>query len=386
MNNKVGTEVSEDSKSEKTPTASPSISVLAAITASLERDKETKGHPFKYQVGNTWNLKNNVSTEFVEQIQKKFRRKNKFHSYFSGLPSNKTPDGLKKLISGDIALDDLAVELIKILTITANESESRNLVGGNIVFMHYKTFGDYEDHGRLMIVMVDKKGAFEFEEGTLQPRRLQPIDTDALRQAAMFDLTLFLEIHPKKEGSAYLHFIDGKSKAEFFKTALGCDIKVTNQQSVNNVFEAIKKFSNENKLGPAFLKKVTEKVYEHIEKNLGKQVSLVEIQQVIDKGLPAGHKLTATFAKYANENGFQINSVFEATRQALEKSISIKITDFNSNYSVSVKAASIGYAGSNKPVQVDDELTYLKIPLSEADREKIKASIGDHESSDEDSN
>lgn len=383
MNKNVDSESSDVSETESTLTASPSISVIAAITASLERDKETKGQPFKYEVGNTWNLKNNASTEFVEQIQKKFRRKNKFHSYFSGLPSNKTPEGLKKLISGEIKLDELATELIKILTRTANESESRNLVGGNIVFMHYKTFGDEEDHGRLMIVMVDKKGAFEFEEETLQPRKLQPIDTEALRQAAMFDLTLFSEVHPKKEGAAYLHFIDGRSKADFFKTALGCDITVSNQQSVSNVFDAIRKFSNENKLGPLFLKKITEKVYEHIEKNLGKQVSLTEIQQVIDKGLPTGHKLTGKFAKYANENGFQINAIFEATRQSLEKSISIKITDFNSNYSVSVKAASIGYVGSDKPVQVDDDLTFLKIPLSDSDREAIRANIGDRESSDE---
>lgn len=383
MDSTTPTKTNESLKKDSTPTAAPGITVIAAITASLERDKESDGFPFKYEMGSMWNLKNNASIDLVSQVERKFRRKNKFHSYFSGLPSNKTPEGLKKLIAGEVGLDKLAEELTKILAKTANESDSRSLVGGNIVFMHYKTFGDEEDHGRLMIVMVDKKGAFDFEEETLQPKKLQPIDTDALRQAAMFDLTLFIEVYPKKEGSAYLHFIEGRSKAEFFKSALGCDFSVSNQESVANIFEAIKQFSKESKLGPHILKKLNEKVYEHIEKNLGKQVSITEIQQVIDKSLPTGHAVIGKFAKFANENGFQINAVFEATRQSLEKSVSIKITDFNSNYSLSVKAASIGYPGSEKPVTVDDDLTFMKIPLSVTDRDLILATIGAPESKDE---
>lgn len=361
----------------------PKFLVAGAITASLERNREAEGNPFKYQMGETWDLTSNVSTDFVEQIQKKFKRKNKFHSYFSGLPSNKTPENLKKLIAGEIEFLPLAREVVKTLTSTANESESPNLVGGNIVLMHYKFFGEEDDSGRLMIVMVDRKGAFEFEKGTLKPRRLQPIDTEALRQAAVFDLTLFNEIYPEKEGSTYLQFIEGKSKADFFKTALGCDFTVTNQQSVVNVFEAIKQFASINKLKLHVHKKITEKVAEHIENNIGKQISIKTIQQLVDGGLPAGHELSGKFAKFANENGFKINAVFEATRQSYDKGISIKITDFQSNYSVQVKAASLGYAGSDKPVIVDNDLTYLKIPLSESDKENIRLTIGSRESGDE---
>jgi len=192
----------------------------------------------------------------------------------------------------------------------------------------------------------------------------------------MFDLTLFSTIYPLKSGAAYLHFIEGRSRSEFFKSALGCDSAVSNKQSVANLFEAIKQFSISNALKISIQEKITEKVYEHIEKNIGKQVALVDIQHIIDKQLPDGHVAVGQFSEYANENGHQVNSVFEATRHALNKGVSIQIKDYQNNYSVSVKTKSIGYSGANKPVIVDEELTYIMIPLSPEDRENIRAAIG----------
>ena len=338
-----------------------------------------QGKPFKYVMGTVWNLKNAAAVDFIEQIEKKFRKKNKFHSYFSGLPSNQTPLNLQKYIDDDLEFGDFAKAEMRLLTSFANDTERASLSGGNLVFIHYKTLGDEEDHGRLMIVMVDKKGAFEFDEKNLEPKRLQPIDTDALRQAAMFDLTLFSVIYPKKSGAAYLHFIEGRSKSEFFKSALGCDSAVSNKQSVANLFEAIKQFSISNALKSSVQEKITEKVYEHIEKNIGKQVALVDIQHIIDKQLPDGHAAVGQFSEYANENGHQVNSIFEATRHALNKGVSIQIKDYQNNYSVSVKAKSIGYSGADKPVIVDEELTYIMIPLSPEDRENIRLAIGTNE-------
>jgi len=358
----------------------PAIEVVAAITASLERDPELQGKPFKYLMGAVWNLKNKAAIDFIEQIEKKFRKKNKFHSYFSGLPSNQTPQNLQKYIDSDLPFHDLAQAEMRLLVSFANEAERASLSGGNLVFIHYKTPGDEEDHGRLMVVMVDKKGAFEFDEESLEPKRLQPIDTDALRQAAMFDLTLFSAIYPEKTGAAYLHFIEGRSKSEFFKSALGCDSAVSNKQSVANLFEAIKQFSSYNSLKIGIQEKITEKVYEHIEKNIGKQVALGDIQHIIDKQLPDGHMAVGQFSEYANENGYQVNSVFEATRHSLNKGVSIQIKDYQNNYSVSVKSKSISYSGGDKPVTVDEDLTYIMIPLSPEDRDNIRAAIGGKES------
>ncbi len=348
--------------------------ILGGITASFERDTSKDRSPFKSKMGNTWNPESEASIDFVEKLQRKFKRKNKFHSYFSGLPSNQTPANLTNYINGNIDFKSLAESEMKLLESFANDAESTSLVGGNVVFMHYRNAGEDEDDGRLLIVMVDKKGAFEFDEVTLEPKKLQPIDTDALRQAAMFDLTLFSEVYPGKDGSAYLHFIEGRSKADFFKLALGCDSKVSNKESVQNIFDAIKSFAALNSLKQKVQAAISEKVYEYIGNHIGKQVELKEIQHVIDSNLPTNHPAVGKFSKFANENGYQINAVFEATSYSLNQSVSIKITDFQSNYTVNIKAASIGY--SDKPVIVDSELNYLKIPLTDHDKAQIRAIIG----------
>jgi len=356
--------------------------VVAAITASMERDTSLAGNPFKVELGNLWNLNSKAANDFIEQIEKKFRRKNKFHSYFSGLPSNSTPLNIERYIGDNISFQQLAEAQMSVITYVANDNERGTLQGGNLVFVHYKTPGDEDDVGRLMIVMVDKKSAFEFDK-TLQPIALQPIDTDALRQAAMFDLTLFSAVYPENKGSTYLHFIEGRSKSDFFKTALGCDNNIPNKESVSNVFEAIKSFSLHNKLKPALQEKLTQGVYDFLDQHIGKQVSLGDIQHIVDKQLPDGHEAVGSFSEFANDQGFQINDFFEATRASLNNGVSIKIVDFESNYSVSVKSGSLGYAGSDKPVFVDENMTYLMIPLSAADREKIRAIIGDKDDANE---
>lgn len=360
----------------------PQFEVVAAITASMERNTNLVGNPFIFQLGKLWNLNSKAANDFIEQIEKKFRRKNKFHSYFSGLPSNSTPINIQKYIGSNLSFEQLAEAQMSVIIYVANDNERGTLQGGNLVFVHYKTPGDPDDVGRLMIVMVDKKSAFEFDD-TLQPIALQPIDTDALRQAAMFDLTLFSVTYPEKEGSTYLHFIEGRSKSDFFKTALGCDNTIPNKESVSNIFEAIKSFSLHNNLKPTLQEKLTQGVYDFLDQNIGKQVSLGEIQHIIDKQLPDGHEAVGSFSEFANDQGFQINDFFEATRASLNNGVSIKIVDFESNYSVSVKSGSLGYEGSDKPVFVDENITYLMIPLSAADREKIRVVIGDKDDADE---
>lgn len=360
----------------------PQFEVVAAITASMERNTNVVGNPFIFQLGKLWNLNSKAANDFIEQIEKKFRRKNKFHSYFSGLPSNTTPINIQKYIGSKLSFEQLAEAEMSVIIYVANDNERGTLQGGNLVFVHYKTPGDPDDVGRLMIVMVDKKSAFEFDD-TLQPIALQPIDTDALRQAAMFDLTLFSVTYPEKEGSTYLHFIEGRSKSDFFKTALGCDNTIPNKESVSNIFEAIKSFSLHNNLKPTLQEKLTQGVYDFLDQNIGKQVSLGEIQHIIDKQLPDGHEAVGSFSEFANYQGFQINDFFEATRASLNNGVSIKIVDFESNYSVSVKSGSLGYEGSDKPVFVDENITYLMIPLSAADREKIRVVIGDKDDADE---
>ncbi|MDR6677753.1 nucleoid-associated protein [Pseudomonas oryzihabitans] len=381
VNENPSDELELDEELDESLATSGKFVAVAAITGSLERDTTLTGNPFKYKIGNSWNLGNKAATDFIDQIERKFDRKNKFHSYFSGLPSNVSP--IQNYLAGTIEFVELAKSQIIQITQSANEQSRKSLRGGNLVFIHYKTKDDEDDSGRLLIVMVDLKGAFEFDE-KLEPRKLNPVDTDALRQAAMFDLTLFQTIYPNKDGETYLHFIEGKSKSDFFKEALGCDSSISNKQSVSNIFLAIAAFSLAHNLNRAVTEKIKEKVAEHIRDNIGKQVPISDIQHVIDKELPPGHASTGSFSEFSNTHRYQINAVFEATRTALESSISLKINDDKRNYALSVKASSIGYEGSEKPVIVDTDLAYLMIPLTDDDRELIRATIGNPDESDTD--
>lgn len=112
MNNEV---IEIEDALEGTELPSSKFTIQAGITASLERDKSVDRSPFKSYLGNIWNLKNEASIEFVEKLEKKFRRKNKFHSYFSGLPSNQTPQNLTKYIAGQIDFKALVQNEMKLL-------------------------------------------------------------------------------------------------------------------------------------------------------------------------------------------------------------------------------------------------------------------------------
>lgn len=171
-----------------------------------------------------------------------------------------------------------------------NENVVSKLVGGTLVFVHYKSINDADDLGKLLIVMVDKRGAFDFEEGSLQPKRLNPVNTDALRQAAMFDLTLFDECYPDNDGHSYVDFIQGKSQSDVFKDSLGCTRDVDNKRSINEVFRAIEMFVSSNSLGRAVRENADIAVRNFLDiksrDNVDKSVSIDEIQEVIDKCLP----------------------------------------------------------------------------------------------------
>lgn len=97
--------------------------------------------------------------------------------------------------------------------------------------------------------MVDKQSAYDFDSDKLTPTRLNPINTDALRQAAMFDLTLFEASYPENKGDSYVHFLQGKSKSDFFKDSLGCRHDSDNKRSIQQLFSAIDIFASKNSLG-----------------------------------------------------------------------------------------------------------------------------------------
>lgn len=352
--------------------------VVAAITAELERNSEITGNPFDVSMGKLWDLKNKTAIDFINKIEEKFRRKNKFHGFFASPTINTTPISLRQYVEAEsIEFEQVANSLMQSLKFASNSVERRNLAGGNVVFVHYKGTTDSDDYGKLLVVMVAKKSGFDFD-ANMQPKKLSPIDTDALLQAASFDLNLFTSTYPLNDGETYLHFIEGNSKSVFFKQALGCDDAIPNKKSVENLFDAVKAFIAECKIPRGQREVIIQKVVDHLKDRASNKrpTGLDEIQNVIDKELPVSHERKGEFCKFVNEGGYEINTTFEPTAPLASKGELVDVSDASKNFTCKIKLSSLGYKGSDKPVLIDDDLRYIRIPLDAAARESILSNIG----------
>ncbi|EAP7689382.1 hypothetical protein ELT95_24090, partial [Salmonella enterica] len=331
-----------------------------------------------YRLGEAWDLKNEVTSEFIARIEKKFSRKNKFHNF---LDSDKNPSSiptiLKKYINKNNEFIELSRAIIEKLKYNANnESRVAQLQGGSVVFIHYKS-AEPEDLGKLLIVMVDKQSAYDFDSDKLTPTRLNPINTDALRQAAMFDLTLFEASYPENKGDSYVHFLQGKSKSDFFKDSLGCRHDSDNKRSIQQLFSAIDIFASKNSLGRVLRDTIDNEVRSLLEKkskdkNGNKSVKIEDISNIIDKCLTDSHKCKGTFVDFVNLNGFQIDPQFEPTPKAAESALTIEVADNDNNFKLKIMRGAIGDENSNKPVILTDNKCEIVIKLSQANYDELK--------------
>ncbi|MBA0177003.1 nucleoid-associated protein [Pectobacterium carotovorum] len=345
---------------------------IGAITAHLEKDIT-----FDYSMGSLWDLTTPVANEFITRIEKKFRRKNKFHNFLSKdtLP-NSIPTLLNKFIKSQVHFEKLCDSIMSKFKLNSNNSDLvSKLVGGSLIFVHYKSLDD-DDLGKLLIVMVDKRGAFDFEEGSLLPKRLNPVNTDALRQAAMFDLTLFKECYPQNDGHSYVDFIQGKSQSDFFKDSLGCTKDVDNKRSINELFSAIESFVTVNKLGRNIRENADVKVRDFLDKrardNTDKSVSIDEIQDIIDQCIPKRSKHKGTFKSFVNENEFKVDAQFEPTIYSAKQALTINITDEDNNFEIKIIRGAIGDEKSNKPVIIGNKNNEITIRLSPDEFNKLR--------------
>ena len=348
---------------------------IGAVTASLEKND---ARVFEYRLGDIWDLRNEVASEFITRIEKKFSRKNKFHNF---LDSDQTPFSipsiLKKYINKNNEFINLAKAIIEKLKQNANnETRVAQLQGGSVVLIHYKS-ADSEDLGKLLIVMVDKQSAYDFDTDKLTPTRLNPINTDALRQAAMFDLTLFEASYPENKGDSYVHFLQGKSKSDFFKDSLGCRHDSDNKRSIQQLFNAIDVFVSKNSLGRVLRDTIDNEVKLLLEKKSkdksgNKSVKIEDISKVIDQCLTDSHKCKGTFVDFVNINGFQIDPQFEPTPKSAESALTIEVADNDNNFKLKIMRGAIGNEQSNKPVILTDNKCEVVIKLSQADYDVLK--------------
>lgn len=352
---------------------------ISALTAQLEKSDSRK---LESKIGRLWNLSNEVSNSFITKLESKFRNRNKFHNFLTkdDLPTS-IPTILKKYIDGKINFKKMVSFFLQKIKLEAG-NDGRKLSGiteNNIIFIHYKTSHDDEDLGRLLIVMVDKKSGFDFEKVVLTPKQLSPIDTDALRQAALFDLTLFELSYPKNDSESYVRFIQGKSKSDFFKDALGCKKDVDNSRSINELFSAIYKFSEQNSISIPLRDKIEEDIREYLDSKsrdkTDKSVTLKTIQKRIDKILPDEHQSKGQFVTFVNANEYKIDDIFEPTNFSAENATSYKFTDQNRNFTCKVRKTAIGSQNSKKPVKLDVENKCLIFPLTDTDFSELKGLI-----------
>lgn len=343
-----------------------------ALTAELFKKEQPVA--FDYQMGKLWHLDKGDVQLFLKRIEGKFGRKGKLHGFIKKdtLPLS-TPDVFLKYISKDYDFEKFVNAIMKKMKLESNADKS-TLVGGALIFIHYKTEEDITGLGRLLILMVDKKGVFDFDRN-LVPEQITSIDIDLLRQATMVDLTLFEASYPDNNGESYIGFISGKSKSEFFKRALGCDPKIDNQRSISEIFRAINDFTATFKLTMAETDALDQKIQEFVQNKardpVDKKITIKDIQNQIDRHLPREHKAKGKFKDFVNVNKYKVDEVFEPTVHSVKKAISIDIKDDNGNYYCKISRNVLGGKEDGKPVTFDKQGRRLIIELSDKEVDNL---------------
>lgn len=323
------------------------LTIISAITASLEK-KENKGDKyFVSELGLTWNAESADVVQFVKRLERSFDVKNKFYSYFSGLQSNKTPSFLTQYINDKNSFSVLSGALADSIMTGANSgltAGKSNLSGGHLIFIHYKLSSNTDDAGKLLIVLVNNKSGFKFNnDKDMQPEKLNQINLDQMRQAAMFDLTLFSSLYPSKAGDPYLHFITGLSTSDFFKESLGCDAAITNETSAENLYNAFSEYINSLELKGSEKAEAQRSLDNFLQSSQTKEILLDKLSSHIKSALPDSVVKSGSFVEfqeYANQNNYKINHVFQVTRGMLEKNRNIYIKDDRGDFTLSIKLSS----------------------------------------------
>lgn len=341
----------------------PELVVVAAMTAQFIT--QAGSSKLESKVGALWPENNDICFKLITEVERKFKGKNKFHSFFNEDKSHSsTPSRLKKYVAEDIEFTTLANLFMNELVYAARDAGAHKVTGGNIVFMHYKGH-EVGDLGRLLAVMVTKKEGFDFDEKSLIPKDSTHINLDAMRQAALFDLTLFDAIYPETPDSeTYLKFIKGSSTAEFFKVAFGCnENNADNARSVEQMREAIADFQEKHSLTSNFYDSARKSVDAILEKAAKdkKPVSVNTLFDAVESNLPDNSHLKGTFGSFVNENNYEINQHIEPTLDSVKKGKSINIEAGDKSFSANIIRNKIGSIGSGKAVEYSDGQLILNV-------------------------
>lgn len=365
-------ECNEDSENES---VSNSLRAIAAITGAFSFDSDK--NKLSATLGNPWPIRDEVCFALINAVEKKFKRKNKFHSYYDYSSSQRSlPAHLKSYITEKINFNSLSADILARLVNEANETSGNKSRIGNVVFMHYKGT-EQDDLGRFLIILVNKKDGFDFDENLI-PKDSKHINLDALRQAALVDLTLFdVEYKPDTIQQSYLRFIKGSSQDGFFKKAISCVVKADNGESVQQLFKALADFQDEHKLPDSFYNRTYEKLTDKLERSakLKTEVSLVELSAVVDLFLDERPELKGVFNSFVNIREYAVNHYIEPTRQSVENEKWIELQAQDSSFRAKISRRNIGAIGSGAEVEYDSESYKLTLNISSAESRALLAKL-----------
>ncbi|EJT3867125.1 MULTISPECIES: nucleoid-associated protein [Vibrio] len=359
----------------------PDLVAVAAMTA--EFITQAGSSKLEAKIGDLWPKNDDVSFKLISEVERKFKGKNKFHSYFSENNSiGSAPNLLKTYIGKQIIFSELVKKFMDSLVAAAKEVGVHKVAGGNIVFMHYKGHED-TDIGRLLAIWVTKKDGFDFDEESLVPKDSSHLNLDALRQAALFDLTLFDEVYPNvPTDDTYLKFIKGTSTGAFFKTAFGCDERnAGNVDSIKNLRHAVSDYQDRYQLSNDFYMDATAKVETLLEvaQKSGKPISLSTLCNAVDGLLPNDSPLKGTFESFINNNGYEINHHIEPTLNSIKAGQSIELVAGDKSFSAKILKKQIGPASSGHVVEYEDGRLTLLIVDPEQKKELMKLATANAE-------
>ncbi len=346
----------------------PKLVAVSAITAQLKA-KNLKSE-LSSEIGNLWPVNNDICYSFITQVERRFKNKNKFHSYYEEQDEeDSVPSLFKKLISSELAFKSLVKLLMDELVEAAEEAGAHKVAGANIVFMHYKSSAKVKDTGRLLVVMVDNKSGFKFDD-KLIPEEEKHVNISALKQAALFDLALFDEIYPDPPNrDTYLKFIQGSSTGAFFKNAFGCEIKADNGRSVDELYRALFDYHSKNELSNDFYEdarsKITEAFKNAAKSITKKQVSLRELAVIVESSLPKGSELSGTFLNFVNRN-YSVNEIIEPTKQSAGAADWVDIKARDESFKAKIYRSQIGADGSGKTVEYNIDTHRLSLDVEDA--------------------
>ncbi|WP_196599184.1 nucleoid-associated protein [Aliivibrio fischeri] len=355
-----------------------------AVTVEFEIDK--KKQTVSPNIGSLWPLDGeDVSYKFIQQVELKFERKNKFHGYYEKDTETNIPRHLAKYFNSLITEDDFknlvnafCIELKNAIHKTGVTSKATS---SKIVFMHYKSAINH-DFGRVLAVMVDKKSGFDFTDGTLLPKSAEHINLDALKQAVSIDIDQFDCCYPEAPtNEAYLKFIRGSSSADYFRIAFGCIEKSDNGLSLENLYSAITQFGTSNNLSQDFIFDAEDNLTEFLDdlkKSNNSSFSISQAAFVIEKALPAEAKvLESSFIPFVNQNKLMINQYIEPTSNQIKNKHWVDFSDSANGLIAKLHESNdIGFSGDGYLVEYNRSTKRLEIRVqSQPLRDKIERMI-----------